>query len=180
MTRPFQRDTLKKTVRITPGGPEMRYTQLLSTVDIFADLNEEQIEKIDQMCIEKIFRQGETIFQENSPSKEFYIIVKGKVDIQINPDLIVGGESAHEPRTIASLTRGQSFGEVALVDQGVRSASAIADSDLCKVLMISRDDLLSLLKRELEMGFIVMQNLATDLCFKLRNTNLQLRESYLR
>jgi CRP/FNR family cyclic AMP-dependent transcriptional regulator len=157
----------------------MRYAQLLSMVDIFADLNEEQIEKIDQVCTEKTFKQGETIFEENSPSKEFYIIVKGKVDIQISPDLILGGESTHEPVTIASLTRGQSFGEVALVDQGVRSASAIADSDLCKVLMIPRDDFINLLKQELEMGFIVMQNLATDLCFKLRNTNLQLRESYL-
>jgi CRP-like cAMP-binding protein len=157
----------------------MRYVQLLSTVEIFADLNENQIEKIDQVCIDKTFRQGEIIFQENSPSKEFYIIVKGKVDIQISPDLIVSGEGKHEPRTIASLTRGQSFGEVALVDQGVRSASAIADSDLCKVLMISRDDFINLLKQDLEMGFIVMQNLATDLCFKIRNTNILLREGLL-
>lgn len=157
----------------------MRYVELLSMVEIFADLNEEQIEKIDQVCVEKIFKQGETIFQENSPSKEFYIIVKGKVDIQISPDFMVSGESKHKPRTIASLTRGQSFGEIALVDKGVRSASAVANSDLCKVLMISRYDFTNLLKQDLEMGFIVMQNLATDLCFKLRNTNIILRESFL-
>ena len=157
----------------------MRYVQLLSTVEIFADLNENQIEKIDQVCIDKTFRQGEIIFQENSPSKEFYIIVKGKVDIQISSDMIVSGEGKHEPRTIASLTRGQSFGEVALVDQGVRSASAIADSDLCKVLIISRDDFINLLKQDLEMGFIVMQNLAADLCFKIRSSNIMLREGHL-
>ena len=157
----------------------MRYAQLLSMVEIFDELNPRHIEKIENVCTELNYREGETIFEENSPSKEFYIIVKGQVDIRLNPDLIVAGEEQHEPRTIATLRRGQSFGEVALVDEGVRSASAVAGSPLCKVLMIPRSDFMRLLGLDLEMGFIVMQNLAADLCFKLRNTNLQLRETHL-
>jgi CRP-like cAMP-binding protein len=157
----------------------MRYSELLSTVEIFADLNQEQIEKIEGICSERLFKQGDIIFKENNPSKEFYILVKGKVNIQLNPDLIVGGEGSHEPRTISTLTRGQSFGEVALVDKGVRSASAISDSAPCKVLMITRNDLLDLLRQDLEMGFIVMQNLAADLCFKIRSTNIIIREGLL-
>jgi CRP-like cAMP-binding protein len=157
----------------------MRYEQLLSSVEIFAELNPMQIEKIENVCTELNFNQGDVIFEENSPSKEFYIVVKGKVNITLNPDLIAGGEERHEPQIIATLGRGQSFGEVALVDEGVRSASAVAGSPHCKLLMISRADLMRLLGLDLEMGFIVMQNLAADLCFKLRNTNLQLRESHL-
>lgn len=157
----------------------MRYEQLLSTVEIFDELNPMHIEKIENVCTELNFNQGDVIFEENSPSKEFYIIVKGQVNITLNPDLIVGGEEHHKPQIIATLGRGQSFGEVALVDEGVRSASAIAGSPHCKLLMISRVDLMRLLGLDLEMGFIVMKNLAADLCFKLRNTNLQLRESQL-
>jgi CRP/FNR family cyclic AMP-dependent transcriptional regulator len=157
----------------------MRYEQLLSTVEIFAELNPFQIEKIENVCTELNYKEGEVIFEENSPSKEFYIIVKGQVNITLNPDLIVGGEQHHEARIIATLGRGQSFGEIALVDEGVRSASAIAGSPLCKLLMISRVEFMRLMGLDLEMGFIVMRNLAADLCFKLRNTNLQLRESHL-
>jgi CRP-like cAMP-binding protein len=157
----------------------VRYEQLLSSVEIFTELNPMQIEKIESVCTEKNFKQGDLIFKENSPSKEFYIIVKGQVYITLNPDLIAAGNERHEPQIIATLGRGQSFGEVALVDEGVRSASAIAGSPFCKLLMISRSDLMRLTALDLEMGFIVMRNLAADLCFKLRNTNLQLRESQL-
>jgi CRP-like cAMP-binding protein len=157
----------------------MRYEQLLSSVEIFTELNPFQIEKIENVCTELNYQEGEVIFEENSPSKEFYIIVKGQVNITLNPDLIVGGEQSHEARIISTLGRGQSFGEIALLDEGVRSASAIAGSPLCKVLMISRVEFMRLMGLDLEMGFIVMRNLAADLCFKLRNTNLQLRESHL-
>jgi CRP/FNR family cyclic AMP-dependent transcriptional regulator len=157
----------------------VRYEQLLSIVEIFNELNPLQIEKIENVCTELNFNQGDVIFEENSLSKEFYIIVKGQVNITLNPDLIVGGGERHEPRIITTLGRGQSFGEVALVDEGVRSASAIAGSPHCKLLMISRSDFMRLMGLDLEMGFIIMRNLAADLCFKLRNTNLQLRESHL-
>jgi len=157
----------------------MSYAQLLSSVEIFADLNADQIAKIERMSKVVVFRKGEVIFEENSPSNEFYIIVKGTVDIQLDPDLIIREADAHEPHTIVTLRRGQSFGEVALVDHGVRSASSISSSRNCILLMISRNDFMNLLQQDLEMGFTVMKNLASDLCFKIRNTNLMVREGLI-
>jgi CRP-like cAMP-binding protein len=77
------------------------------------------------------------------------------------------------------LRRGQSFGEIALVDEGVRSATAKSNERNCKLLMITRGDFMRLLNEDLEMGFTVMQNVAADLCFKIRNTNLKVREALL-
>jgi len=68
---------------------------------------------------------GGYYFQGNSSSPKLYIIAQGEVEILISHG---GAEpSKKEDETvIAKLHRGQSFGEVALVDEGLRSASARA------------------------------------------------------
>ena len=167
-------------MHLTPGGLGMSYAQLLASVEIFHDLNLEQVKKIEALCKLKKFKKNQIIFEENSPSKEFYVIVEGTVDILLDPNLILdSSQEKQELKTIASLRRGQSFGEVALVDLGVRSASAKAKTRKTKVLQINRNDLMQLMKEDLDLGFIVMQNLAADLCFKIRNTNLRVREALL-
>jgi CRP/FNR family cyclic AMP-dependent transcriptional regulator len=158
----------------------MTNTYVLEQVDIFVDLTPEQLTLIDQICSEKSFNQGEVIFEENSPSREFCIIMDGEVEIQVDPDTIGDGTTdAYQPSTIAVLRRGQSFGEVAIVDPGVRSASARCRSETCKLLVIDRDDFLKLLKDDYQMGFIVMRNFAADLALKIRQTNLLVRESLM-
>ena len=152
--------------------------QILENVDIFSDLTPQQLEQIFILCKENVHFQGETIFSEGSPSTEFYVILEGEVAIQVNPNLI-SSHGHHPLGTIAMLYPGQSFGEVALVDQGLRSASAVCNSMICKTLTISREDLMGLMERDAQMGFTIMTNLATDLCTKIRLSNLNLREGML-
>ena len=96
--------------------------------------------------------------------------------VDVNGD---GKADAYQPSTIAVLRRGQSFGEVAIVDPGVRSASAKCGSDTCKLLAIDRGKFLELLTRDYQMGYIVMRNFAADLALKIRQTNLLVRESLM-
>lgn len=157
----------------------MTNTHILEQVDIFQDLTTAQLELIDKICHEKTYNKGEVIFEENTPSREFCIIMDGEVEIQIDPDTIGDGTDAYQPSTIAVLRWGQSFGEVAIVDPGVRSASAKCGTETCKLLVIDRDDFISLLENDYQMGYIVMRNFAADLALKIRQTNLQLRESLM-
>ena len=157
----------------------MAYTYILQQVDIFEELTSKQLELIDEHCLEKNYNQGEVIFEENTPSREFYIIADGEVEIQIDPDTIGDGSDSYQPSTIATLRRGQSFGEVAIVDPGVRSASAKCGSETCKLLVLERDDFLDMLENDYQMGYIVMRNFAADLSLKIRQTNLLVRESLL-
>ena len=157
----------------------MSYLEILEKVEIFSDLTAAQIANIQSAGREKIYYQGDIIFAENSPSDGFYIILNGQVAIQLDPDLIRGKGDVFDAVTIATLTPGQSFGEISLVDQGVRSATARCTSEMCRVLMFFREEFMELLKEDLEMGFTVMLNLAADLCFKIRNTNLMVREAML-
>ncbi len=150
---------------------------ILEQIDIFQELDPSQLSLIEQICQEKSFNQGDIIFKENLASNEFYIIAEGEIEIQVDPDTIGDGSDIHESTTIAVLRRGQSFGEVALVDPGVRSASARCRSGVSKLLVIERKDFMKLLESNYEMGYMIMRNLAADLALKIRQTNLMVRES---
>lgn len=152
---------------------------ILEQIDIFQDLSSSQLALIEEICSEKRCNQGDIIFKENLTSNEFYIIAEGEVEIQVDPDTIGDGSDAYQSTTIAVLRRGQSFGEVAMVDPGVRSASARCRSETCKLLIIERKDFMNLLEGNYEMGYITMRNLAADLALKIRQTNLMVRESLM-
>jgi len=78
--------------------------------------------------------------------------------------------------TIATLRRGQSFGEVALVDEGLRSASARCSRQDTHLIVIPRDKLMLLCDTYPQLGYRLMRNLAADLAMKIRHTDLQVRE----
>jgi CRP-like cAMP-binding protein len=101
----------------------MPITTVLKQADIFYELSATQLELVASICEEKTYQTGDLIFGENTTGDELYVIANGEVEIQVDPSL-VGADSTAGPQRIATLRRGQSFGEVALVDQGVRSAAA--------------------------------------------------------
>jgi len=152
----------------------------LKQSDIFYQFTPTQLEMVANLCQEVVFKAGEIIFKENSSSKELYVIVQGEVEILINPST-VGPSSKKKPSdsVIATLRRGQSFGEVALVDEGLRSASAHAAQKETRLLVISRDKLIMLCETYPQLGYRLMYNLAADLAMKIRNTDLRIREQLL-
>ena len=158
----------------------MTNVYVLEQIDIFVDLSTDQLKLIDAITEEQSYKQGQVIFEENSPSREFCIILDGEVEIQVDPDTIGDSrENNYQPTTIAVLRRGQSFGEVAIVDPGVRSASARCGSENCNLLVINRDKFLYLLEDDFQMGYVVMRNFAADLALKIRQTNMMVRESLM-
>ncbi|MBL8050313.1 MAG: cyclic nucleotide-binding domain-containing protein [Anaerolineales bacterium] len=149
----------------------------LKQSDIFYQFTPTQLELVANLCQEVVFNSGEVVFQENSTSKELYVIVQGEVDILINRG--VTGQLNKNETPVARLRRGQSFGEVALVDEGLRSASARAAQKDTRLLVISRDKIIMLCETYPQLGYRLMYNLAADLAMKIRNTDLRIREQLL-
>jgi CRP-like cAMP-binding protein len=147
----------------------------LKQSDIFYQFTPTQLELVANLCQEVSFAEGDIIFRENSSSKELYVIAQGEVDILIN-----SSERDKKGDTfVAKLRRGQSFGEVALVDEGLRSASARSAEKETKLLVIGRDKLVMLCETYPPLGYRLMYNLAADLAMKIRNTDLRIREQLL-
>jgi CRP-like cAMP-binding protein len=158
----------------------MLNVHILQQTEIFFEFGPEQLGLVAALCEEKRFGVGDLVFEENSASDELYVIAAGDVDILVDPSLVGDrAGSPSRPSTIATLRRGQCFGEVALVDQGMRSASARSASHDTRLLVIPRQALMDLCERDPALGFRLMRNLAADLATKIRNTDLRIREELL-
>jgi len=144
--------------------------------DIFDQLTATQLEMVANICSEQRFGAGEVIFEEHSDSKELYVIARGEVEILISPTT---GILTREKHQIALLRHGQSFGEVALVDEGLRSATARATQKDTRLLVIPREKFLMLCETYPQLGFRVMANLAADLATKIRNADMKIRDRLL-
>jgi CRP-like cAMP-binding protein len=64
------------------------------------------------------FKAGETIFNEGDPASELFVVKHGRVDIRLGS------------RAIETVPENGIFGEMALIDQAPRSATAIAGTDV--------------------------------------------------
>jgi CRP-like cAMP-binding protein len=151
----------------------------LKQADIFYQFTPTQLELVANLCQEMTFQKDDLIFKENSGSKELYIIAQGEVDIFVDPSLVGAVDTSAENKVIATLRRGQSFGEVALVDEGLRSASACASQNDTRLLIVPRDKLIMLCETYPQLGYRLMYNLSADLAMKIRNTDLRIREQLL-
>ena len=157
------------------------YVNLLKGSDIFYQFTPTQLEMVANLCNEVTFQDGELIFEENSASKELYIIADGEVEILLDPSIVQASDkSGKQDAVIATLRKGQSFGEVALVDEGLRSASCRAAQPDTRLLVIERDRLVMLCETYPHLGYRLMYNLAADLAMKIRNTDLRVLENLAR
>jgi CRP/FNR family cyclic AMP-dependent transcriptional regulator len=92
--------------------------EALRGVPLFADLNKREIAQIARLFKERRFAQGETVVKEGSGAAAFFLIDSGEAAVS------VGGAER------ASLKPGDYFGEIALIDEGTRSATITATSEL--------------------------------------------------
>ena len=84
-----------------------------------------------------VFAQGETIFSEGEPGERAYLIERGQIDISF--------ERKGRPVRIATLGAGEIFGEMALIDNRPRSATATAAAET-EAIVIRRDQIQLVLK----------------------------------
>ena len=154
------------------------FLPLLSDADVFYNLSTEQLARIAEICTERRLDKGTILFRENSPGDEMYLVAQGAVDILVDPAML-GLETDVSPTKVATMRKGQIFGEMALVDEGLRSAAARVAEDDTLLLAIRRRDLFALCESDYRLGYQIMRNIAVDLAFKMRSTDLMVREQSL-
>jgi CRP-like cAMP-binding protein len=143
---------------------------VLRTSELFSDLNDIHLDLILMVCEEINYPADEVIFRQDDPGDALYIIAHGNVDIILEPD-DPGGNSLH----VATLTKGATFGETVLVEEGHRSATA-RTTETTDLLRIPRERLVTLTEDYPEIGFKIMRRIAADLMEKLHTANMNLRQ----
>lgn len=159
---------------------------ILQQAELFQGLDPDQIKLVAAVCHPESFAPGALILQAGAHSDDLYIIADGAVSVVLPLDAIpIEAVSPTEFRTtssgiqIACLQRGQSFGEIALVDQGIRSANVYASNQPVNLLSIPRQDLLDLCEAHPQLGYRLLYNLAADLALKIRSTDIWVQREQL-
>ena len=139
---------------------------VLQGVDLFEGLEADELTKVAAICAERSFSRGQVIAREGEIGHELFIVSEGFVEVLI-------GERPNSPaRVVVSMGAGQLIGEMALLDQGPRSATLRATSTPTMLQVIHRQDFEDLCQKDTRIGYLVMRNLAAELSFKLRLRNL--------
>jgi signal transduction histidine kinase len=97
----------------------------------------------------KTFEPGAVIFGAGDPGDGFYVVESGAVSISA----VVG---QNEPRVLARIGEGDFFGEMAVLDDSPRSATATAEG-VTKVVFVERDKLLDLLERQPQLALTLIR-----------------------
>jgi CRP/FNR family transcriptional regulator, cyclic AMP receptor protein len=92
--------------------------ELIKRVPLFQGLDGKQLEMLSRTFTERTFKAGTPITTEGTGGVGFFVIADGEAVVS------VGGE---ERRTLSS---GEYFGEVALIDEGSRTATIAAKTDV--------------------------------------------------
>lgn len=144
---------------------EETVSDILKKIPVFAGLSGKELRLLEQILHRRLYKGGELIFRQGDAGVGMYIIEKGKVAIRLEP----------AGQIVAELESGEFFGELALLDDSPRSASAVAETD-CRMLGFFQPDLFGLIERNPRMGVKIVLKLAGIIGERLKAANVENQE----
>lgn len=139
----------------------------LKHISLFEGLKDdpEAIARIADIINIKEFLKGSHIIREGDKGDEMFILSEGSVRVEKT--------TMHDDTyTVVKLEASQNvfFGEMALIDNDVRSASVTADT-YCQCYLISKEDFQKLAEENHTIGYFVNKEIATILSRRLRKSD---------
>jgi CRP-like cAMP-binding protein len=146
---------------VTPPNPELTLVrEILRGVPVFTDLTTPELELFVALGRVVSYPKGTTFFAEGDKGGSLYVIISGSVRI-------AKGAPGERADTIGFIGKGACFGEMALIDDLPRSASAVAEDD-CLVLELDRNDALDLFHENPYIARKVLWAFCRSLSLRLR------------
>ena len=147
-----------------PAFEERR--QFLKSLTLFQDLRFAELGHVAQCMHSRVYHEGETLFIQGDVGRALFILKSGKVELtQMGTD--------GRPRRMSVIGPGEFFGEMSILEQLPRSATATA-AEKSEVLLLYRTQIDSILHYHPRIGVNVMMRLAQLLSARLRRANMAL------
>jgi CRP-like cAMP-binding protein len=150
------------------GTQKESLAETLHNIPLFSDLTAKELKILERVVHIRTYAGGEPVFMETEPGAGMYIIRSGRVDIVLN-------QKNANPLTLAELVAGDFFGEMALLGDTSRSATARA-REKSELIGFFHPDLIEIINIHPSMGAKISLGLAHTLADRLRYTNAQLRD----
>lgn len=142
-------------------------SRLLETVEVFSGFTQSELADILAGAEKCVFQSRELILTEGSSGTFMYIIIDGEVEI--SKKLAVGGN-----KVLTRLGAGSCFGEMALIDSNVRSAT-VKSVSRCIMLRLGEAEF----RKNPSAGAKLYRNVARLLSRRLRDTNAMISLAFL-
>lgn len=135
--------------------------EVLRRIPLFRHLKYKELIHLLSIVQTRVVDEGEVVIREGETGEEFYIILRGRMEVRSGSDVV------------ATLEAGAHFGEMALIDAAPRSATvtALARSTL---LYIDRENFFTLLRRDSLLAVKLLWAFLQILSERLRATNEEL------
>jgi glutaminase len=140
----------------------------LAAQELLEGLTPEEVAEVAARSTRREVSAGETIFREGDPADSLCFLLAGAVSVRLPLD------EHGRTRRLATLGPGVAFGEMALLDEGRRSADVVADSD-CVLVEVPTAAFAELSARLPHLGRTLFANLSRNLSRRLRSANSQVR-----
>jgi CRP/FNR family transcriptional regulator len=138
--------------------PDLKLAALMNTLracKLFAGVPPDDLKHIAEVTVTKLLEKGDYLFREGDPAHGFYIVQRGAVNVhRVTP--------AGKEQVIHVFRTGDSFAEVALASPTGYPADARA-VETTQVLLVRKDGMLSLLKRQPELALRMLASMSSHL-----------------
>ena len=145
---------------ITPG--------MLRRVKALADLSDEQLERFVHFMEPQTVRQWAHIVKQGETDDGMYMVLEGELRVR----LMIGGKET----ILATLGAGECFGEMALFDQGPRSADVLSNKDSV-LLKISAEAFERLRREAPELSVPILFSISKTLTARIRADNKRIKDA---
>lgn len=149
--------------------------RFLANSDLGNGMSLAQRARLAAQCRQHILRPGEKIVHEDEVGNELYIIQSGSLEVWNDPDY--PGEAPQNLRHAATLRPGQIAGELAMLDQGQRSADLVAGPEGAILLGLTRERLWALCEDDPPLGNQLLWNLTMAVSQRVRFVLWQLQRT---
>ena len=140
---------------------QARRAPFLSGSPLFAGLPRRLLGRLATRFFEKVYHAGDVIFEEGDPGRALFVVVEGSVEIE--------RATAKGPVVLNTLGPGAAFGELALIDDFPRSATARQGTD-GRLLILYKSDFDALMEGNARIAVVVIRNVARQLTIYARRT----------
>jgi CRP-like cAMP-binding protein len=147
--------------------------KLLKSHALFGGIADAELRKIRTLLHERSFAKGKNIICEGAPGTCLYFIAKGSVEVLKKTSSAKNAKS----KRIAVLRKGDTFGEMELIDAQASVATVRAIQNTV-TLTLSSKDLYQIAKWNLKAFTLILMNLAREISRRLRRMDALVASSF--
>ncbi len=125
---------------------------LMERVPLFQGLNRKQLERLAKRVVEREYQEGRPIVEQNRGGEGFFLIVDGGAEV-------VRERGDGNKVVVNKLGPNDFFGELALLDEGLRTASVVT-TEPTRCLVLTRWDFMATLQDDCSMAVPILQEMA--------------------